>query len=158
MNRIAHVALLTLASFTVGCGNQGPDLGTVTATGTVTYKGAPVEEAQVAFLPDGSGRAAAGTTDASGRFTLNTAGSADGAVPGVYKVIVMKMAKPAAVATDPNMSQEERDAAARVALERGQAKAPQDLLPAKYKTPATSGLTAKIVEGEKNNFSFELKD
>lgn len=158
MNRIVSFAVMMFATLVLGCSGGGPDIGAVKASGTVTYKGAPVEGAQVAFLPDGSGRAAAGTTDGSGRFTLNTAGAGDGVVPGSYKVIVMKAATAAPVATDANLSQEERDAAARVALERGGKKAPQDLLPAKYKSPATSGLTAKIAKDAKNEFTFELKD
>lgn len=158
MNRMARMVWLALVSLLLGCSEKGPDIGAVTATGTVTHNGTPVEGAQVAFLPDGSGRAAAGTTDRSGRFTLNTAGAADGALPGSYKVIVTKTAAVAPVATDASMSQEERDAAARAAMERGETKAPQDLLPTKYKSPATSGLTATITKGEKNDFTFELKD
>lgn len=158
MNRIGQVAAFALVSLLLGCGQNGPDIGAVTATGTVTYRGAPVEGAQVAFLPDGSGRAAAATTDSSGRFSLNTAGAGDGAVPGSYKVIVTKTSAPAAVAADASMTPEERDAAARAAMERGETKPPEDLLPAKYKSPATSGLTATIAQGEKNEFSFELKD
>lgn len=40
----------------------------------------------------------------------------------------------------------------------GQTTAAQELLPAKYKNPATSGLTAKIAKDTKNEFTFELKD
>ncbi|MEN6492778.1 MAG: carboxypeptidase-like regulatory domain-containing protein [Thermoguttaceae bacterium] len=153
MNRIGLFALMMLATLALGCSGGGPDIGTVKASGTVTYKGAPVEGAQVAFLPDGSGRAAAATTDASGRFTLNTAGSGDGAIPGSYKVIVTKVAPNTAA---PAGSSQEGGAAASVA--GGQTAAAQDLLPAKYKNPATSGLTAKIDKGAKNDFTFELKD
>lgn len=155
MNRIGWFGLMVLATLVLGCSGGGPDLGTVKASGTVTYQGAPVEGAQVSFLPDGSGRAAAALTDSSGRFKLNTGGTGDGALPGSYKVIVTKVATAAGSAGG---SQEEQDAAARVARERGQTTAARDLQPAKYKSPATSGLTARIAKGAKNEFTFELMD
>ena len=60
------MALLCLAA---GCGESDrPPLGTV--TGTVTLDGVPLAEALVLFTPEGPGRTAIGTTDASGGYRL----------------------------------------------------------------------------------------
>jgi len=62
------VCLAALACL-VGC-SSGSDIGATPVTGTVTLDGQPVEAANVAFSPKtADGRAAAGVTDASGRFT-----------------------------------------------------------------------------------------
>ncbi len=104
---------------------------TVPVKGTLTLDGQPVEGATVAFVPARqTDLAAAGTTDAQGRFTLTTLRAGDGAVPGRYKVLVVLKA------TD----------------ERGQVKS---LLPEKYAYPQTSGLTAEVMQGA-NEFSFDL--
>jgi hypothetical protein len=80
---IAVVALLAPFS---GCGN-----GLADVSGTVTLDGAPLRggndvRATVYFQPaSGSGAAAVGILDESGRYTLST-GSEEGAAPGDYVV------------------------------------------------------------------------
>jgi len=122
----------------IGCGGGGPE--TVPVTGTVTYQGKPVEGAEVAFYPK-SGRAATGKTDAEGRFELMTASPGDGAVVGEYTVVVTK-SEMVADPTNPNSPY----------------KIPKPLLPARYAAPATSGLTATVEAGAKNDFPFALAD
>jgi len=79
-----------------GCGGKGSHLKTVAAGGTVTHNGKPVEGATVNFFPadPNSGKAAGGTTDAAGKFTLQTfvggTTTANGALVGDYKVTVAK--------------------------------------------------------------------
>ncbi|MHB8899695.1 MAG: hypothetical protein ACYC6Y_13185 [Thermoguttaceae bacterium] len=63
-----------------GCAPKGPE--TVEVTGTVTLDGQPVEGAIVGFRPT-EGTPGAGTTDASGKFTLK-------ATPGPNGVTVIK--------------------------------------------------------------------
>src|SRR5580704_9537536 len=95
------VALRGLMSFAltgfaiVGCGPQAPALKTAPVAGTVTYNGNAVEGAQVVFSPvNKNDRSAVGTTDASGRFTVQTPVGgekmAKGALAGDYSVVVVK--------------------------------------------------------------------
>ena len=66
--------------------------------GTVTFNGAPVEGATIAFFPmDNSGLAAGGMTDTSGHYTLtadNSLVAGAGTKPGKYKVTVKKTEMP----------------------------------------------------------------
>lgn len=73
-----------------GCGTSDPDrFDAVPASGTVTYKGKPLERGFVQFVP-GRGRAASGPIGPGGKFTLTTYDSeGDGAVPGTHKVGVI---------------------------------------------------------------------
>lgn len=142
----------------VGC-DGGGGAGTATVSGTVTYNGSPVEGASVVFAPtDSSGKTAAGTTDAQGNFTLTTVEAGDGAVPGAYGVTVTKLEGGAA----PGETLTEEEAYARHFPGSGTAAAQpaevKDLLPPKYKTAATSELTATVEAGGRNKFTFELKD
>lgn len=83
----------------VGCSGG---LNSVTASGTVTHKGSPVEGANVVFSRGAGditkGEVAVGKTDAAGRFTLTTPTGprqgGSGALPGDYTVTVTKHIPP----------------------------------------------------------------
>ena len=153
---------LAALAFLVGCQDKGADVGATAVTGTVTLDGQPVEGASVSFSPKSAdGRAAAGITDASGRFSLTTVTSGDGAMPGSYAVAVSKTTSsggPAASGPPPDMSKmtpEEIGAMSQAAMNAEPAVITEEL-PVKYKTAADSGLTAEVKKGEKNKFTFEL--
>src|SRR5437870_5117851 len=76
-------ALLVVAI--TGCGDSGPTI--VPVTGTLTYKGKPVTNAVVDFMPE-NGRPSWGATDADGRFKLNYDREHDGVLVGKHKVWV----------------------------------------------------------------------
>jgi hypothetical protein len=86
------IALLFLS----GCGSKGP--ATYSVSGQFTYKGDPVADAQVAFVPVSGAPAelkpARGQTDSQGNFTLKTylgpGDEAAGAMAGKYKVTIEK--------------------------------------------------------------------
>ncbi len=145
---IASVALVCPA-IVIGC-SGGPAANpnrpaTVAVSGTVTYNGQPVDGATVTFLPqkpDGTG--ASGLTDAAGKFTLTAFAPGDGAVPGSYLVTVIKTEVAGGGAV-----QEDSEATPA---------AHKSLLPEKYGNPQGSGFTADVKEGDKNEFTFELKD
>ena len=91
--------LLLFVFLTAGCQQQhkaNPEFRLV--KGIVTFNGAPVEGATVAFLPtDSSGLAAGGMTDAAGNYTLtadNSLVAGAGTKPGKYKVTVKKIEMP----------------------------------------------------------------
>jgi hypothetical protein len=72
-----------------GCGSAKP----VKVEGIVLLDGKPVEGATVSFVPDGeTGRPADALTGPDGVFRLNTFSPEDGALPGDYRVVVIKTA------------------------------------------------------------------
>src|SRR5262245_60707077 len=78
-----------------GCSNPH---GLASISGTVLYKGQPVDGATVTFLPkseEPTAKAAHGKSDSRGHFTLTTYFSPDdqpaGAMPGDYAVTITKI-------------------------------------------------------------------
>ncbi len=92
MKKNFTILLLVLLAFCVVATGCAKKKTFVPVEGTLTLNGEPVEGATVCFVPvDGNvGAAAAGTTDASGHFTVTT-GSDAGCVPADYKVTVYKI-------------------------------------------------------------------
>ena len=123
------------------------------ATGTVTWKGEPLADATVSFVPS-VGAPSDGKTDAQGKFTIMTNGK-PGARAGACKVTVSKFAgaapsMPAAPKPEDMMKMYEKKKKGEV--EKGE-------IPAKFGRPDTSGLSAEVTtEGAKNVFTFDLKD
>lgn len=85
-HRIAFLAVAVLLLFGLaGCGG-GPNV--VKVTGTLKYKGKPVTNAYIDFLPADGQRPSWGTTDPEGRFTLEYDEKTKGAAVGKHKVFV----------------------------------------------------------------------
>jgi hypothetical protein len=136
---------------------------TARVTGVVTLDGQPVDGATVSFSPKSEGAvAAAGITDASGRFSLSTT-SGEGAAPGSYAVVITKAGSGTGKAwEDPrsrggNLSPEDEKAV--IAGATGQPGQPEDggRIPKKYTSADTSGFTAEVKAGEKNEFTFDMR-
>jgi hypothetical protein len=131
-----------------GCGDRPID--TSMAEGTVTFNGQPVEGANVMFSPanEGAGSPAYATTDASGRFVLQTQQGAPGAgtTAGEYTVTISKvqMVGTGRKQTTPEGVEEE-------IME------PKEVLPRQYKFQSSTPLTATVVEGQPNVFEFNLE-
>ena len=159
----AAVAAVLLMVALPGCG--GDDSGaenrpqTVPAGGTVTYKGQPVEGATVTFVPNvpfvpgetSDVKSATAQTDAEGKFQLTTFEAGDGAVPGEYKVTVVKREQ---VATGTGVDQDDPG----YDPNAPEPPAPKHLLPEKYSAPASTPLTQTVAEGAENQFPLELTD
>jgi len=147
----------------LGCEGGGGGPATAKVSGTVTSQGKPVAEAIVTFVPKSPGaRAAVGTTDASGRFTLTTLKLGDGAMVGSYGVTVTKVSRPTGLPAEGGEIPPEAQAAAKKAQEDakksgGTDEGGKDLLPTKFRSPDTSGLTAEVKSG-RNDFPFDLKE
>jgi hypothetical protein len=107
--------------------------------GIVTLDGAPVSEAGLIFMPTDStlGPPASGATDADGKFTLTTANQ-PGAVIGEHRVAIAK--------TEVTAIPQRRG----LPLYKT-----KEVVPAKYASVDTSGLTA-VVEDDDNAVKFEL--
>jgi len=127
-----------------GCsGVKIPPLGQV--GGIVTLDGVPLAKGQVQFLPDSSkgtkGRMAVGVIGKDGRFTLTAFKRDDGALVGFHKVVII--CEEDMPTFDPNP---------KVAPQP-----PKSLIPIHYTDANTSGLTAEVKSGAKNDFTFALE-
>lgn len=152
-SRVALVSLvLFVAAFFPGCGDS-TDKGspqplekkpTVPARGIVTYKGKPLNNASVTFMPldDGKTIPARGTTDSVGSFVLSCYGKDDGAPPGKYKVLVSANLS---VEVEPGVLAPEPE---------GGFKSP---IPTKYSDVKTTDVLMEVKEDGKNDFTIELK-
>lgn len=124
----------------------------IPAAGTVTYKGKPLAGATVVFLASVPGKnrslAAVANTDATGRFVLRTYRDGDGAIAGHHQVTIRK-----SVAVGPDgkpLIPDERGDILDLPLEK-------HLIPEKYASCETSGLSAAVAPGGRNQFSFALE-
>ena len=150
MNRNLHVlkycrlAIPTFALLVAGCGGSS---GMAPVSGSVTYKGKPVAKANVSFTPvEGTGRAAAGFTDDSGRYTLGTLTASDGARAGKYRAAV--------IARGPDRPPKAGETGSGMP---GEMMPGDPVIPTKYFQAETSGLTFEVKRGS-NRFDIELKD
>ena len=151
---------LVMAAFPlilVGCGGEDrPDL--VPVSGVVTYQGQPLANAEVVFQNDKAPRAAVGTTDAQGKFRLQSYENFDGAVPGDHVITVSKIQADAAISgadvDDPSAAYGGgMDAAASgdmSAISKSE-------LPDKYADPATSNLKETVTKEGPNEFEINLE-
>jgi hypothetical protein len=170
-----------------GCNKGGEKLPTVPVTGTVTYKGSPVEGATVSLIakqPDGRG--ASGTTDSQGQFKLETFVGGNnmlaGAMPGDYSVTVRKrestteLYRNAMAGGSADGGKLLEDAAKQEAppasaggppgrggpppnmMMRGRGVDGKSFIPEKYENAATSGLTATVKPSGNEPLKFELVD
>ena len=111
MFRASAAGALLVCVVVTGCGGSN----VVPVSGTLTYKGKPVTNAFVNFVPAGGGRPSMGETDESGHFTLTYDPQTKGAERGKHRVFVQHnaaadTARPGAVpGAAPKMSPEMRD-------------------------------------------------
>ncbi|HAH48311.1 MAG TPA: hypothetical protein DCM07_26385 [Planctomycetaceae bacterium] len=162
-------AFLSL-SLTVGCSSNSPDTPeTVPVAGSVSFQGKPLPGASVIFMNRDATSPQTGTlnsiTDDSGKFELKSYFGArtvkNGAVPGTYKVTILKMVPPG------EMTENEYEAkvaeADRIVSGGGILTADQtppelqQLIPRKYSDASLSQLEAKVMPNQENEFQFDLK-
>lgn len=160
------VSLVSLL-VTAGCGGSNlPDTSPV--TGTVLYKGEPVEDATVLFSRGSrnmsEGEVAIGKTDAEGNFVLSThVGSqtdVKGAVPGTYEVTFSKGVPPPGISETEYYAKleaaNEISATGRMVPPDQQPPPLVELFPKQYSASRQSELSAEVVN-EPNHFEFDLK-
>jgi hypothetical protein len=127
---VRWLTVVCLAVPTVTCGCSGGDNAGAQATGVVTIDGAPAANVLVNFLPTEGGNSAFATTDASGRFTVQTTRTVVGLAPGEYRVTVHPGDDDSGATASP--------------------------VPEKYQTERTSDLRVSVSEGAKNELKIEL--
>jgi hypothetical protein len=167
--RMAQVGVILFSIAVLGCGSGGKGPRIAAAGGTLTYKGAPVADATVLISP-AKGPVAMAITDAQGKFTCFT-GATRGAVVGDAKVSV-RVPIPAGEGGSTVLDSQSKDAKSgadfmskmaqsqydrtKKGSEKG--KVAKSLLPEKYSSPETSGLTVKVsADASKNNFELQLE-
>ncbi len=136
---VSFCVIALVSSALIGCGDDGPRI--VPVNGVVTFKGKPIGQINVMFVPaDGQGRIAEGTSDGSGKFSLQTERPGDGAMMGEYKVSFKFLSE--SVPDMPGFA--------------GGAKPEPSPIPLKYGDENKSGFTAKV-EASNEEFKFDLK-
>jgi hypothetical protein len=139
----------------VGCGDDTGLGRRYPVSGMVTYKGKPVEKGLISFRPTHPEGRAAGGAIADGSYSLETAGNNDGALTGTYQVTI--------TARDVDVAKALAEAKAknpRVPWQLAEFQAQKkgkSLIPVRYSSPETSGLTREVKE-QSNRFDFELTD
>jgi hypothetical protein len=133
MNRILLPGIAVGLLLLTGCGAS--KTSSASASGKVTAKGQPVTNAMINFMAAKGGTAASGDLDAGGAYSI-----AQGLPPGSYKVSVI-----------PKSSMEQAPKPGQKA-----AAAPDSNVPLKYRSDATSNLTAEIKPGANPNLDFKL--
>ncbi len=144
-------ALFTLAlacSLMHGCSKapQGPQLSPV--KGKVVYKGEPVPNATVTFIPT-KGPAAVGRTNEAGEFELISNGK-PGAVEGDHKVTVRAVEGGFSAENVPFDSPEYDK------IMSGKMPKEKWLIPEKYGNVDLSGLQQTVTAGKANNLTIDL--
>ena len=143
---------LSLAS---GCGDDEGIGQRYSVSGTVTYNGKPLEKGTINFQAVAADRRSAGGEIQDGAYRLTTQSPGDGALPGKYRVSItakeVDMAKVEATSKKQGGTLPSKKELGRAFQQA------KRLIPAKYESPATSGLEAEVKE-ESNTFDFTLTD
>jgi hypothetical protein len=129
---LSAVVLVALA----GCGNYPK---TAVVRGTVTYKGKPVPNGTITFIPTDDRPSATGDIGPDGSYRLTTYRPGDGAVLGTHKVVIVAMQ---------DMRHQPAEA---------WTPTPPPIIPLKYTSLATTDLEAEVKD-EENVINFDLKD
>ena len=140
-------AMATIAATMPGCGKAKRDRAVV--TGKVTYNGEPLRFGTVIFEP-GSGQFATGAIQPDGTFQMETRGEGEGAPVGKCKVRFV---------CSSNQDPSAQAAAAKTGRMQGEGLSMgRSLIPKKYLSSATSGITVDVKPGDNKPLVFELTD
>jgi hypothetical protein len=165
--RLAWAATCLVVVQTIGCSRYVEDKwsrarpATHRAGGVVEYQGKPLSRATVTFVARDESRgkelSAVGFTDDRGHFQLKTFRPGDGAIAGSHRVMVEKQSLADGQSDNerPTASREEYEAQRAAAAVRPKL---VRVLPGKYSSFDTSGLTADVTEKGPNEFVFRLDD
>jgi len=147
-SRLAIAAVSSLAIFislTVGCGESGPP--TAPVDGVVTYKGKPVQYANLIFLPQNvpGGQTGFAQTDSEGKFSkVLTGGKTNGAVVGSHFVTVTEGWPPDQEIPTDQMGMQKSP--------------PRGPWANKYRDSSNPALKVEVVAGQDNHFDFDLSE
>jgi hypothetical protein len=152
MRRILIVAIVFLPL--LGCGPKRSQGGTV--SGTITYKGQPVNGAMLRLYPvSGEGEVVQIPVTQEGTFKGNDIPS------GEYKIVVEASQIPPEMmreveipkGMDPAKAEEMKQK-----FQQAHKEAPTIAFPIKYKSSSTTDLKCTITQGKQESLNLELKD
>lgn len=147
-----------LALGLLGCGG-GETVKTIPVSGTVVYKGQPVEGATVSFWAEKAPRAASGVTNEKGEFKLSMFKLNDGAMPGPNKVTVVKEPPRESTPAPTGNLMDDPAKMAQMMREMSQKKTTdKPLIPAKYANQSTTPLVENIPESGTYECVLQLTD
>ena len=178
--RLRRLALLSTATLVFGFGCAGNGLNLAKVRGKVTYKGEPIKNGTVMFMPDESkgtvGPPAVGTITSDGSYIMSTESAGDGVIVGSHMIgitgVEEKPVSSEAVAPTPEsdpkgyMKAKAKDAtAARSGAVKKDAETFTDrggqkwqfVVPKKFTNPQESGIIAKVVSGS-NTMNFDIDE
>ncbi len=118
----------------------------VPVSGTLTYRGKPLEGYRVTFMPTDERRPAVGVTDAEGKFKLGTNDAGDGAVVGTHKV--------AFVWAPPTVGEPGQET---INDNPANLPKPKIKIPDKYGDPEKSGVTQEVPPRGVSDLTFDLQ-
>lgn len=153
--------LLSLIALSVlllpGCGSSMPK--TVTASGTITLDGAPLDGASITLLNE-NGVTAIAKSDSNGRFSLRTvvgADMVDGAVPGLHQVGVAKTVTEGGGA-EKQAGESDQDMVNRMAGSMTSAAAKQKfIVPQQFGSPQSSKLSLDVPTSGSDKLNLDIK-
>jgi hypothetical protein len=173
------LALLSAATLTLSIGCSGNGLNLAKVRGKVTYKGQPVKNGTVFFMPDDKkgtiGPPAVGSITADGSYVMSTESSGDGVIVGSHKVGITGVdEKPVSETAGPTPESDAEGymkAKAKGAAEArsGAVTKEEDtftdrggvkwrfVVPKKLINPEESGIIAKVERGS-NTMNFEIDE
>ncbi len=128
---LTNLWIASLMLCLAGCGEK-----LATVAGTVRLDGKPVASAGVALHPVAGGSLASGSTDAEGRFRIES-GNKPGTTPGEYRITVVKKETSGFLADKNGLS---------MGVAKGGIKE-KWIIPQKYAKPDTSGLKVRVKPG-----------
>jgi hypothetical protein len=137
----------------LGCSDDTGLAKRYSVSGKVAYKGEPVQNARISFVPTTpDGRPASGQVE-NGRYTLTTLAPNDGALPGKYKVTILSQeVDTSEMKSIAKGGQFHHDKAFAKANQTAKA-----LVPSKYNLAETSGLEREV-KSQSNSIDFDLTD
>ena len=160
MIRTLLLSLALVMPCFVGCGGASDRPELFKVTGSVTFKGAPVEGATVTFSCPTASRSASGVTDASGKFSLTSFDTNDGAIAGEHAVTIIKLASgnQSEVISEANAKEMMAKNMGTMTAGKTSESKPELVLPAKYADAKTSNEKRTVSATDVNDFKFDLTE
>jgi hypothetical protein len=166
-NNLRYAGCLVIAAailVQLGCGGSDGRLPTAPVSGSVMVGDKPISGADVTFHPvdEKAFRPAFGKTNDAGEFTLSTYDDGDGAVPGEYKITVVKQSiKPAIdvkslTPSGPDSTGGDLYKKMMIGNKRETPTVDDASVPLVYKDPEKSGLKRTVEASGGNVFNLKL--
>lgn len=155
-HRFLWCTLIISLPFATGCFGSSDEgrLPTKPLAVTVTHNGQPVAGATVSFVDEAGTAPAFGQTDAQGVAKMKTYEEEDGVVYGTHRISVIK----SEIVGEQEAADQDSEEYDPLAAEQGPPVMIKPLIPAKYASPVTSGLTAQINDDSPEEMKIELVD